>query len=255
MNKKLAFISVNYGTSHLISNYVLSIKNLISNAQIVIVDNYFSEEERLKVIEICKLLNVEVVENINNGYGNGLEIGINFVKREFEDISFFVLSNIDLIFTKFDYKETDYACGYIPKSLNNGQYVDNVFMTKFQKLFINIHKIPFLRKNKNMFLLKILFFKLLKFIPSKAWAVHGSCFIISWNNKDIIQPIFNKNTFLYSEELEVASYMEKNGMPFISSNILIEHIGSVSTEKSFSSLSDKMDIFVESFDNWYSRWK
>jgi len=256
MNEEImAFVAVNYGTQSLIYKYASSIKALIPNAIIVVVDNYFSEIERAEVTALCKNLDVTLVKNKNNGYGNGLEVGVSYLKSNNISVSLLVLSNIDIIFSRFDYKRVDYSCGFIPKLERGGDASENVFMTHFQRRFLFVHRIPFFRKNKYIFLSKIILFKILKIIPSDIWAIHGSCFIFYYKDEAIQQPIFNSKTFLYSEELEVASYMEANCMPLLSSNIHFEHVGGVSTNRLFPSLSKKIDIFVDSFDNWYKRWR
>ena len=101
MRHNLGFVFTNYNNSNDTVNAIKSIKNitLTDNPIIVVVDNNSNAVN----IDILKKLNYEfkdlclILNKVNLGYFGGLNIGIKFIKENYE-IKYLVIGNNDLIF-------------------------------------------------------------------------------------------------------------------------------------------------------------
>jgi GT2 family glycosyltransferase len=103
MSQDVVFICVNYNESDITSKYVTNVLSLNSNfnIKIIIVDNYSSIDDKIKLSNFVKnnsnenlfLLN----SDINLGYFKGLNLGIKFAIEKF-NFAFLTIGNNDLIF-------------------------------------------------------------------------------------------------------------------------------------------------------------
>ena len=116
--KSFCFISINYGTSSLIANWVNHIRDKIPSAYIIIVDNYFSNNERSKIEAIAKKLNFKLIKSANEGYGSAINKGVKHLRRtinNYQDFIFF-MGNADLTIKSLSQiKKNDIPMAYIPK--------------------------------------------------------------------------------------------------------------------------------------------
>jgi GT2 family glycosyltransferase len=244
------FVAVNYDTSNLVGFFIDSIKKLTKNYIIVIVDNFSNEKCRSDTKKFAEE-NIFILENENVGYGKGLNDGVLFSRSKVKSTnSRFYLSNIDIEYQKISSKSFNPSISLIPL-INNKQ---KKFISINQKHFLGIHFIKFLRGNVLLFYIKVLLLKTIAIIPSKEWTIHGSCFVLDFS-ASYSETIFNKDSFLYSEELEFGSYLGYNEIKLNLSEISYKHIGSASIEKSFNTLKNKLVLFENSLDNWKKRWK
>ena len=80
--------------------------------------------------------------------------------------------------------------------------------------------------------------------------------MFSFNLKSLqSENLFNADTFLYSEELEFGSYMERAGVKFIDTEIKYVHTAHAATSKIINSRNDFLRLWKSSFNNWITRWK
>ena len=249
------FISVNYGTSHLIQSWIESIhKSYKGKFKIIVVDNFKSDSERKKVLDLTKRLEFHVIKSKNDGYGMGLNKGIDYVKEisKDENDKLFV-GNLDIVYLKLPDNLPNGKFVYIPCAIE-GRRDRNPFLTKLQSKFLFLHKISCKFNSKLILFLVILLIKIIGYKKSPIWTLHGSMF--SFNLKSLqSENLFNADTFLYSEELEFGSYMERAGVKFIDTEIKYVHTAHAATSKIINSRNDFLRLWKSSFNNWITRWK
>lgn len=246
------FIAVNYNTSRLIEVWHNSIKKICDDNFLYVVDNFHSELERGRVVAICRRLGIHVLESENVGYGSALNKCLSIVKSEHKDC-IIVAGNLDVTFLKFpsDLPVGNYV--YVCKAME-GSKDRNPFLTTLQSKFLFLHK--FSMASDNIFILTAVIFliRMVGMFPSKLWAVHGSVFCF---NSSLLSDmnIFNENTFLYSEELEFASYVEHiSKSEFIFTGITYKHSAHAATSSIIKKKRDFLAIWKPGFANWQKRW-
>lgn len=253
--QKNYFISVNYNSCESALLWLKSIRKLDPRGEVIIVDNYYSEDERRRMQAISDEHKIVLLTAENIGYGRALNAAFEYLKVKqipVEDIVIFA-GNLDVKFTSIAMKKQHFPSAYVP-TVNERNRNRNPFLTTFQRRLLGLHRLSLLSGNRYVFMSVILLLKLARLVPSKIWAVHGSMFIFDGevlNNGRM----FNEETFLYSEELEFASYLQYNSIPLVDCDVAYEHVGGVATSAIVSSISDFMQIWKPSFINWLNRWR
>lgn len=252
------FMAVNYGTAHLIEKWQLSIKKATPKnyeTKFLIIDNYYSEREREKVRLLTKNNNIDLIESENIGYGAALNKGFKKYKTSEKNRNSIIFAgNLDINYIRIPHFTKIENKSYIPKVMEKSRN-RNPFLTKAQKKTLFIFRPASKEGNRLLFLTAVAINKIVGMIPSKTWAVHGSLFCI---NSDALKSheLFNEKSFLYAEELEFASYLEKNLTILEDSNIEIRHVAhaATSTIGTSKSLKKFMKYWKPSFINWQKRW-
>ena len=246
------FIAINYGSSSLIPNWVESIRRCTDDARIIIVDNFKDGIERNKVQNTCAKFDIELIELDNIGYGAALNFAINHSLIKYGEAELvFIAGNLDVIFTEIgEFESGKYV--YIPKAFE-GKRNRNPFLTLLQKRLLFLHFFTLKSMSPLVLFFVTAVLKIAGRLPSKVWAVHGSVFC--FNSKIISdKKIFNPNTFLYSEELEFASYCDSVKAKRINVGMSYDHLGHVSTSKIIKNNQAFLRYWKPSFLNWRSRW-
>jgi hypothetical protein len=255
--KQKYFISVNYNTSNLIEKWVNNIrKKTAGKCNIIIIDNFFSQSERNKVKIIVDSLSIILIISDNIGYGAALNLGIKkSLQIEKENEFIFLIGNLDIEYKNLTENFIDGKYVYMPQIKEKNRVNRNPFFTILQKQFLPL--CLFAGRLQSTFLLDLIigFNKIIGYLPSRTWAIHGSLFCFHSSCIDINKEIFNNNSLLYCEELEFASYMQYRDVEIISSEVSINHIGQVSTNQVNSSKKKFLKLWWSSFQNWYYRWK
>lgn len=109
---KTGFVFTNYNNSHYTRQVIhsISLNNNFNDSYIVIVDN----NSELPDVELLKTIkqdypSVHLILNENNlGYFKGLNVGIEYIKKNYDDINHLVIGNNDLVFP-IDFIEKLYA--------------------------------------------------------------------------------------------------------------------------------------------------
>lgn len=251
------FITINYGTSKLIKPWAESIRKNCSNCILILVDNYYSDEERQNVTSLANDHNIELIYSDNHGYGKSLNTALKYFKKNLSkskenDIIFFI-GNIDINFLNIP--------KYLPKEKNvyeptikEKRRNRNPFLTKLQSRYRFLYKLASRTESLLIYYIAVTFNKFLGIFPSKTWAIHGSLFCFHYLAIQKNIKIFNENSFLYAEELEFASYMEQNDVNFIKSDILVEHFPHAATIEIVRDRKNFIKIWKKSYDNWLERW-
>ena len=250
----LYVIGVNYDSSGSISNWVTSIRNATPNAKIILVDNYSNSEERVKCLSLSKELDFRLLLSDNVGYGKALNLAFTWVKDHSKGESSTILAgNIDITFKTIPKK---FECGkfcYIPE-VYEGNRNRNPFMTRAQKSILPIYNMAYSMNSTFFLKIAMLFNRIVAYVPSKPWAVHGSLFCFDISLLQNSCELFNEDTFLYCEELEFASIVEKEGFDYCNVGLSYHHAAHVSTSKLVTDLSSFMHLWKPAFRNWNKRW-
>jgi RimJ/RimL family protein N-acetyltransferase len=248
--------AVNYGTSTLIKNWAASARFLLPNVELVIVDNYFSDEERSRCESITLEIGITLIKSENFGYGSSLnKIAQYFIETIGPNTSragILLFGNIDIIFKKIDIHYSNDSVAYLARGVEGKRQL-NPFLNSIQRKFLPIHAIAIFFNSSFFLLLTTVFIKVLGFFDSAPWASHGSLFCINSRALKENAKIFNEESFLYSEELEFGSYLEKNGIPLQWSNVEYEHTAHVSTSKIIKNHRSFFKYWKPSFINWMNR--
>jgi len=101
---KIGFVFTNFNNSHYTREAIESIilNELYSEAIIVIVDNDSEKTE----IDLLKGIKVDfpdihlILNKVNSGYFNGLNVGLNYLRKNKTNIEYVVIGNNDLLFPK-----------------------------------------------------------------------------------------------------------------------------------------------------------
>jgi glycosyltransferase involved in cell wall biosynthesis len=249
---KKIFIAVNYNTSDLIENWYNSIQRTCVDNTLYIVDNFYSKLERYRVVTICESLGICLLESENVGYGRAMNKCLSVVKSKHEDC-IIVAGNLDVTYLHFpeDLQDGNYV--YVCEAME-GSRNRNPFLTKFQSRFLPLYTLPL--SFDNVFVLRAvsLCIRVTGIFPSKLWAVHGSVFCFSSRLLSDIK-IFNEETFLYSEELEFASYVEHiSKSEFKMTAIRYQHTAHAATSSIIKKRGDFFAVWKPGFSNWRKRW-
>jgi hypothetical protein len=254
INRRYAFIGVNYGTPELIKRWVDGIKIFEPSGKIIVVDNFHSIESRGFARKVAKDLSIELYELENYGYSNALNYAIRKLYDEKE--SFLVVcGNIDITFESIPEIPPAGKIAYIPKVRESNKKNRNPFLTRFQRFAIPLYRIAALRKSSILYGLAIAVNKIMGKIPSKIWAVHGSLFCFDASILEANEDIFNNKSFLYGEELEFASYLSDKIIQLQPFELIAFHESHVATGKILKSHKDFIEHWAPSFNNWHERWK
>eukprot|EP01029_Cantina_marsupialis_P026158 TRINITY_DN6960_c0_g1_i1.p1 TRINITY_DN6960_c0_g1~~TRINITY_DN6960_c0_g1_i1.p1 ORF type:complete len:255 (-),score=16.31 TRINITY_DN6960_c0_g1_i1:149-913(-) len=251
----ICFITVNYGTSSLITNWTNNIKLLQSDAQFIIIDNYFDEEERENVKKLSTSEQFVLIESENIGYGGALNLGIDYCLKNFKKDSFKIFAgNLDIEYVRIPKELPSGNFVYVPVIEEDGRRNRNPFLTKKQKRVASIYYIAGFTQSPIIYLLVVAINKIIGLIPSKIWAIHGSlfCFDSKLLNNDY--SIFNNKSFLYGEELEFASYMESRKAKFVETTIHVKHSAHVATKNIVKERRKFLKTWWASYLNWRDRW-
>lgn len=251
MVKKI-FIAVNYGSAGLIIPWSDSIKCCTDDAIIILVDNYKSDDERNRVCELCSERDIELIESDNVGYGSALNTAIAYAVSKYTDSKIiFFAGNLDIEYTAIQVLPYGNFV-YVPVALE-GQRNRNPFLTKVQRGLLPLHSLTLNTMSPIVLMAVTTILKLASWIPSKTWAVHGSLFCFS---SEIIRngAIFNEKSFLYSEELEFASYADSVNAKRMPVSVVYKHSAHVSTSTVIKNRKTFLEFWQGSFRNWRARW-
>ena len=252
-------IAVNYDTSELVDNWFNSEYEHIPHLVTVIIDNFSTDVERLKVLEKCKILGIYLVESENIGYGAALNKGLAFIASNFEikDSDIIMMGNIDIEFNRFcqiKLKEPTIFMPTIIEKSKNDKRNRNPFLTNLQSKMILFYK----RDARNFiwmrFVFIVLIVKMLGFFKSKPYAVHGSMFCFNGSLAKKNTQLFNEKSFLYCEEIDFAKFIENYHIPIILWNSEILHIPHASTFTHYSKASSRTALWQQSFTEYLKKW-
>lgn len=250
------FLAVNYGTSYLIEEWVANIRNVYSNNTIVLVDNFKSEEERKKTIDICNKVNIDLILSDNIGYGRGLNKAIEYCFEKEKNKNFYIFAgNLDIEYVHIPDKLPKGKYVYVPIVEESIKKNRNPFLTKIQKNIFPIYYLAGYFKSIPLLYFAIAVNKVFSKIPSQIWAVHGSLFCFNSSCVENDKLLFNEKSFLYCEELEFASYMEHARVDFLNKKIKIIHKENAATGEINTSKKSFFKLWWPSYKNWYTRWK
>lgn len=233
---KTAIVILNYNDYSTTYDMLERIKDYKSLDLIVVVDNNSQDDSynKLKVFENNKINIIKTDKNL--GYANGNNYGLKYLENK--NIDYVVISNPDVYFKdndiiklKIDLEKNDISL-IAPIVDENGKESRGWKLPKFREDLIS--NINYFHKYGD----KLLSYKDSYYSKElvNVDVVSGCFFAIKYKVfKDI--NFFDSNTFLYYEENILGSKLKsKNYKSYIDTNIKVNHMLSVSVDKSFNSL-------------------
>lgn len=241
---KLGFIFTNYFSCEHSEKVIKSLSQLETFQQhlIIIVDNNSDEKNKQILTQLAlDYSNVKIIFNNDNiGYFRGLNIGINFLKENYQDIEVLIIGNNDLVFPKNFYEQLSnkrYLLDTIPvispniitadgehqnphviakisffREVMYDLYYSNFFIAKLIKQIAHVTKRFTDRSDEEQF--------------DKAQFIyqgHGSCYILGPTFFEHFKELFSP-TFLMSEEFFLSYQLNtKKFQIFYEPSIEIQH--------------------------------
>lgn len=251
------FIAVNYNTSFLICKWVSSIRKSKIDAVIILVDNFSTIAEREKSFAICERLNIVLLCSENFGYGRALNFAFQYVhdSYDFDSTSNVVIyaGNLDIEYDRVPHSLPKGNYAYLLRASESGRD-RNPFLTIFQSRLLPLHSISLRLDSLIWFRLVIALLKLASVIPSDPWTSHGSLFCINYDSLIKKRPIFDAESFLYSEELEFGDWLgESPSTPLIKCLGVYEHNAHAATKSINSNTKEFFALWKPSFSNWLKK--
>ncbi len=249
-------IAVNYGTADVIHDWATSILQEHPDSCLYLVDNFKSDADRQAARVACEAAHIRMIESENVGYGRGLDVGLAMLLSEHEIASddLIVFGNIDLSLSNVTVPASEAAMAYMPIVLQDGA-PRNPFLTHMQRRFVRLYDIAAVLRSPKILRLASGVIKLIGKLPSRAYATHGSLFVLNGAGLQAIpKPVFNEETFLYCEEMEFAEAVRAGKIGLIHCDIEVKHIGKVSTGAVTQTNKAFFDLWYPSWRNWRKRW-
>lgn len=229
MKNKITVVIVTYKTNKNILKKCLS--SIDKNIKILIIEN--SKKFENKNLFLKKFKNLRVIcSGENLGYGQGNNLGLKFVKSKYALIlnpdtvcgkNFFnildkqikLIKNFDLI-----------GCIYNNfKKISPAGFFDNSLNEKFKKNISSNNIQPIIKVD---------------------W-IRGFSIVVNLNNFNN-KNIFDKNYFLFFEEIDLCKFVKKKGGKiFFSKKLKVNHLG-------FKSSTNSSPRNLENLRNWHYMW-
>ena len=223
-------IGVNYDSASMTEEFVHAWLNIEHVSQVVIVDNYSSDAEVERVKQLSDDPRVSVMLRPNDGYGAALNAALDLCLQSAGPDEMVIFGNVDVFPEKF--RGISIPDDSIPMPIvREGSRNRNPFLTRIQKYFLFIYRLPLKTNSLYMLLGCSFIMRFLGRIPSSAWAVHGSVFAATASQLRRMSPIFSDAVFLYGEELFFARAVEVAGYRFRPVDWQFDHRGGASTQK------------------------
>lgn len=239
-------IGVNYDSFRAVEKFVNAWLTVQEVVQIVLVDNFSSSEEVLRIKRLTFGRDrVSLVLRENDGYGAALNDGIEYALSNFDcENALFLFGNVDVV--PVCVSLTGVRSAVIPElSIVQGGKRRPQFLTAAQRRCIGLGKLAIYTRSSLMLRPYLVVNKVLGWLPSTTWAVHGSQFALMYQQLVEVHPIFDRRVFLYCEELFFARKVERLRLPYERVPITVEHAGGVSTGAAISGSERR----------WFSLWR
>ena len=220
IKKECVVIVLIYGETQDVISLNDSLKSNEIDYQIVVVESYSNERNKLKNMQISNSIGADYLCVENRGYGYGNNRGISFARTKY-NFEYCIISNADVVVNKIDLSDIpkkNIVIGPLIKTLKNKN--QNPYWAVNCKIANRIIYVGFKYRLKSFLfigrainkILRELFLLILGDSIKTVFALHGSFLIFS---KDVINkysPIFDDNSFLYNEEMWLANNMKKNSV-------------------------------------------
>jgi GT2 family glycosyltransferase len=221
--KKMIFVVLVYKNYDDFLDFYKSIKLAHRDFKVIIVNSFFNDKTKIYGENIAKETNSDFINVENKGYGYGNNIGIEFALKNYE-FDFLVISNPDIEVIKLNTEliSKEGITGPIIKNKKNQNqnphyYKKNRLPFYFMKRYAVLEKNIYLK----LYLITNKIFRKLNYIEYKfkmnkqVFALHGSFFIFPYNVLQKMNPLFDENIFLYTEENHVGELASSIGIDMI----------------------------------------
>lgn len=209
-----------------------SLKGKINDYKIIIVESFSNNENKIKNKIIANKIKADYLCVENRGYGYGNNIGIDYANKTY-DYKFCIVSNADVELLKFNIDnipQNNIVIGPTIKTLSGKN--QNPYWAIECKIANKLIYIGFKYKlcvslffgrviNK---IIREFFLLWFRDKSKRVYALHGAFLIFSKDVTHKYFPIFDSGSFLYNEEMWLASCMQKEHVTMLlNKNIEIIH--------------------------------
>lgn len=241
---KFIVIGVNYDSYLYAENFVVKWVERESVQNVILVDNFSSERERIAIRALGTIARVTVLESANRGYGCALNLALKYVDENCDCTQSVILfGNVDVepdVLVPVSVKPAS-----LPEvAVIEGSRDRNPFLTQLQKRLIGLYGHAAKTHSRTLLRMCLALNKAFAIVPSRTWAVHGALFAIPGTLISGFRDVFSPDVFLYCEELFFARKVEALGLHFQRCGISVRHVGGVSTGSTLRANSDRF------FENW-----
>lgn len=244
--KPISCVVLNYNDASTTKNLVLTIEKYSCFHCIVVVDNMSTDDSFERLSEIANERITVIRSDKNGGYGYGNNVGIRYIKQNFDD-DCFVIANPDVIFSEetvvalVSFMRNNSDCGIVSAVQNNNPRTSvwrNVGLIKDQ-IF-------------NSILLNSIFKP--RYYPAdyfkddvcEVYAVSG-CFFLAKMEAFCQIGLYDEDFFLFEEEKCIAKSLKECGWrSYLLTKYHFTHNHSVSIKKSLRKLGEGKSIVLKS---------
>lgn len=220
---KYVFVVLTYRNTEDIEEFLISLEKCCDNFKVIIVNSYFDDKTKCKFEKVAEKFHCDFLNVPNKGYGTGNNRGIELAQLKYE-FEYLVISNPDIIVKKFDIKDLNKRAIYCGKIINLAGKLQNPIHAKESNLSDWLVYKGMQSGNRFYFLCGVAISKLYRSlfnwkvsITTKSkfeiFAAHGSFFAIGVEALEILEPVFDENIFLFSEEHILAIKAKRQNIP------------------------------------------
>ncbi|MGG3689497.1 glycosyltransferase family 2 protein [Caldifermentibacillus hisashii] len=260
------FCVVTYKNYNDLTEFIDSLNNNNINFsyKIIVVNNFADEASLNSIKELCTSQNCDFIENENNGYSHGNNLGIEYAQLNYS-FEYLIVCNPDTTIKQFDFNNLKGQEKKIiaPEIICLNGKRQNPMYYKYMPLSEKIVYLGYKNRKKHLLLLGLLFNKVTKFLHTflfdkskknnkKIYACHGSYIIFSHYAIDRLFPVFDEGIFLFCEESDLAMKAKEKDIDIIfNKDIIVYH-----KEDGSMSLSSKNlnEIQRKSYLYYYEKW-
>lgn len=220
---KHIFVVLTYRNTKDLVEFLDSLEECIESYKVIIVNSFYDDKSRDEFESIATAHGCDFLNVPNKGYSVGNNRGICYAKEKYE-FDYLIISNPDIIVQKFLLPEEAQPAIYCGKITTLSGKLQNPMHVMENKLSEFLVYRGTKANNKFLFylgiamskILRIMFNSKLKFSRKeryKIFAAHGSFFAFSRKALDVLEPVFDENMFLFSEEHVLAKRAKKLNVP------------------------------------------
>lgn len=220
------FVVLTYRNIDDLEDFLKSVERFVKSYKVIIINSYYDDSSKFKFATIAKKYSCDFINVPNKGYSVGNNYGIEYARKHYQ-FRYLIVSNPDILIRKFELPKNDKCaiyCGEIKNLTGKAQNPMLAYECKISEklvykglkynrnicfyMGVAISKVLRRIKNLKIYLLKTK-------ISEQIFAAHGSFLIFTRVALDCLNPVFDENIFLFSEEHVLAKRAKQKGIPII----------------------------------------
>jgi GT2 family glycosyltransferase len=242
-----------------------SIYKNATSYKIIIVDSFYDDAIREQIKKVAAENDCDFVESVNKGYGYGNNKGIYHALSHYS-FDYLIISNPDIVIKdlgEWPSSSEKYIIGPIVKS-KSGR-AQNPYLVSNSKVRNRFMQIGY-EKQSDFFLClgrtisrvqKVLYLGVTHISRQKMvfpFALHGSFLAFTKATLDALNPVFDENIFLFSEELDLGNKAKCANVKMVldrTSRVLHNEDGSMKYENDSYLGNVEKESFLYVYNKWY----